>query len=182
MSKSRKIDMVILGLLAHENLTGYDIKKRIDSSISFFWKGSFGSIYPSLSAMEQEGLVCKVSDAPEKQGREKIWYEITDAGREALIMWLQETKATNDLKYETLLKIFFGGVADTSVTLATIEEFERETRETLQIFWLYKANLERVLDNRDHVCYYLTVTFGIETYESYLRWCEKAKALLKKYE
>jgi len=33
-----KIDMVILGLLSHEDLTGYDIKKMIDGAISFFWK------------------------------------------------------------------------------------------------------------------------------------------------
>ena len=30
MERERKIDMVILGLLNHEDLTGYDIKKRID--------------------------------------------------------------------------------------------------------------------------------------------------------
>ena len=29
MAKDRKIDLVILGLLAHEDLTGYDIKKLI---------------------------------------------------------------------------------------------------------------------------------------------------------
>ena len=31
MGKDRKIDLVILGLLIHEDLTGYDIKKKIDS-------------------------------------------------------------------------------------------------------------------------------------------------------
>ena len=57
MAKDRKIDLVILGLLSHEDLTGYDIKKQIDSGISFFWKGSFGSIYPALSEMEKSGFV-----------------------------------------------------------------------------------------------------------------------------
>ncbi|MBR4669096.1 MAG: hypothetical protein IKO84_00700 [Butyrivibrio sp.] len=28
--------------------------------------------------------------------------------------------------------------------------------------------------------YYLTVTFGIDTYEAYLKWCTKAKKLLGK--
>ncbi|MDE6129590.1 MAG: PadR family transcriptional regulator, partial [Lachnospiraceae bacterium] len=51
MANERKIDMVILGLLSHEPLTGYDIKKRIDGAIRFFWKGSFGSIYPALNTM-----------------------------------------------------------------------------------------------------------------------------------
>ena len=34
------------------------------------------------------------------------------------------------------------------------------------------------LDEEDHVYYYLTVLFGIETYEGYLRWCKKAKKVL----
>ena len=59
MSKDKKIDMVILGLLSHEDLTGYDVKKRIDTGISFFWKGSFGNIYPALKDMEEEGLISK---------------------------------------------------------------------------------------------------------------------------
>ena len=62
MAKDRKIDMVILGLLSHESLTGYDIKKRIDGAIRFFWKGSYGSIYPALAAMETEGLVTRVAE------------------------------------------------------------------------------------------------------------------------
>ena len=53
MAKDRKIDMVILGLLSHDDLTGYDIKKQIDRSIRFFWKGSFGSIYPALAELEK---------------------------------------------------------------------------------------------------------------------------------
>ena len=180
MAKDRKIDMVILGLLAHENLTGYDIKKRIDSAISFFWKGSFGSIYPALNAMEEEGLVQKVSSSEEIKGREKIFYEITDKGKRALTLWLEDSKAVNDMKYETLLKLFFGGVADPGVSIKTIESFEREITQSLELLKLYQANLERVLEQDDHGYYYLTVSFGVETYEGYLRWCKEAKSLLYK--
>ena len=71
MGKDRKIDMVILGLLSHEDLTGYDIKKQIDEAIGFFWKGSFGSIYPALSDMEKNGFIKKLPDK-NSSGREKI--------------------------------------------------------------------------------------------------------------
>lgn len=179
MAKDRKIDMVILGLLAHENLTGYDIKKRIDNGIGFFWKGSYGSIYPALSAMEKEGLVQKVRLSEEIKGREKIPYEITNDGKKTLISWLEDSKAVNDLKYETLLKIFFGGVTDPEISIKTIEEFEWEIKESLQLLRMYKENLAKVLDEKDHVYYYLTVSFGVETYEGYLRWCREAKELLK---
>jgi len=186
MAKDRKIDMVILGLLSHEKMTGYDIKKHLDTSIGFFWKGSFGSIYPSLAAMEQEGLVKKAkgkeADSKNKDidsKRERIYYEITEAGHAALREWLCDTKATNDLKYETLLKLFFGGAVENSVSIATIEQFEVGIKKDLEVLKTYKTSLMKVLDERDHVFFYLTVAFGVETYEGYLRWCEEAKELLR---
>lgn len=180
MAKDRKIDMVILGLLAHENLTGYDIKKRIDNAISFFWKGSFGSIYPSLNAMEEAGYVIKTLPDERSNGREKIYYQITEAGKECLKLWLSDSKASNDLKYETLLKVFFGGVADTDVTYRTICQFEKEITEELAVLKIYKENLEKLLSNPDHLHYYLTVLFGVECYEGYLKWCKEARDLLTK--
>lgn len=178
MAKDRKIDMVILGLLSHENLTGYDIKKRIDSSIRFFWKGSFGSIYPALSAMEKEKLVIRIQDKEHNGGREKIKYEITNQGINTLKEWLEEEKATNDLKYETLLKLFFGGVAEPAVSLKNIEQFEEGIIKDLNLLKLYKENLSKVLNEKDHVYFYLTVSFGVETYEAYLKWCKEAKRML----
>ena len=179
MAKDRKIDVVILGLLAHENLTGYDIKKQIDGSISFFWKGSFGSIYPALSDMEEQGLV-KRKKADTAGGREKIIYQITEKGKGTLKAWLNDKKAANDLKYETLLKIYFGGAEDRSITIRNIEIFEEQVKENLEVLKVYKENLEKAPDEEDHIHFYLTVTFGIETYEAYLRWCNKAKKTLEK--
>ena len=180
MGKDRKIDMVILGLLAHEDLTGYDIKKHIDNSISFFWKGSFGSIYPALSDMEKQGLI-KRKKSRNTGAREKIVYQLTNEGRDAVKEWLNQESASNELKYETLLKLYFGGVEDRSVTIRNIELFEEQVRDSLTVFNMFKDNLEKVMDDEeDHLYYYLTVTFGIDTYEAYLKWCEKTKRILKK--
>ena len=178
MAKDRKIDVVILGLLAHEDLTGYDIKKRIDGAISFFWKGSFGSIYPALSDMEKQGLV-KRKKSDSTSGREKIVYQITTKGKDTLKSWLNEEKVTNDLKYETLLKMYFGGSEDRGVTIRNIEIFEEEINGNLDVLNIDKENLEKVLDQKDHIHFYLTAMFGIEAYEAYLRWCNKAKKILK---
>lgn len=177
MAKDRKIDLVILGLLVHEDLTGYDIKKRIDGAISFFWKGSFGSIYPALSEMEKAGLVEK-HRADDSCRREKILYHITDRGMETLKAWLKGEQAANDLRYETLLKLYFGGAEGKDTALGNIRCFEEQVRKDLAVLKVYKENLEKVLDRKDHVYYYLTVTFGIDTYEAYLKWCGKAKRIL----
>ena len=178
MAKDRKIDVVILGLLSHEDLTGYDIKKRIDGAIGFFWKGSFGNIYPALGDMEKQGLV-KKKDVSGTGGREKIFYQITKKGSEYLNDWIREESVSNELRYETLLKIHFGGSADKKITLKNIEVFEEQVKQNLSLLYMYKENLEKVLDQEDHMYYYLTVTFGIDSYEAYLKWCSKAKKLLK---
>lgn len=177
MAKDRKIDVVILGLLFHEDLTGYDIKKRLDGAIGFFWKGSFGNIYPALTSMEKEGLVTRKDS--KAGGREKIFYHITKQGTKALQAWLQEEQFSNELRYETLLKLHFGGAVDRSVTIRNIEIFEEDVKRNLAVLNMYKENLEKVLDEADHIHYYLTVLFGIETYEAYLRWCKKAMKIMK---
>lgn len=179
MARDRKIDSVILGLLSHEDLTGYEIKKRIDGAIGFFWKGSFGNIYPALNDMEKQGLV-KKSGGDKTSGREKFFYHITKKGTDYLMKWIADESAVNELKYETLLKIYFGGAADRGVTLRNIEIFEEQARQGLAVLNVYKENLEKVLDKEDHIHYYLTVTFGIDSYEAYLKWCDKAKKLLRK--
>ncbi|PWJ71046.1 virulence activator alpha [Ruminococcaceae bacterium R-25] len=177
MAKDRKIDVVILGLLSHEDLTGYDIKKRIDGAISFFWKGSFGSIYPALSAMEESGQI-KRYRADDSGSREKILYHITPKGLSVLKQWLKDDQASNELKYETLLKLYFGGVAGTEATAHNIDVFESGIKSELEVLKMYEKNLRKKQDNEDHKYFLMTVLFGIETYEAYLRWCTKAKKIL----
>ena len=57
--------------------------------------------------------------------------------------------------------------------------FEQQVKSSLEILKIYRDNLEQVLDEEDHLYYYLTVTFGIDTYEAYLKWCSKTKKLLR---
>jgi len=178
MATENKMNQVILGLLNHENLTGYEIKKRIDNSLRYFWKGSFGSIYPALASLEDMGLISKVKNENNASKREKIIYSITESGRSYLIKWLEDSKSSNSLKYEMLLKLFFGGAVDNTISIETITEFENEIAGDLSLLKIYKDNLSKVLNQRDHVFYYLTVSFGVETYEAYLRWCAEAKSIL----
>ena len=151
MAREKRIDMVILGLLSHEDLTGYDIKKRIDGSISFFWKGSFGNIYPALKEMEENDLIAKQDVS--KTGREKITYQITKRGRKVLQDWLGDEQDVNEIRYETLLKTFFGGNVNKQTTLHNIEVFEERIRADLALMKSYCAQLKNALDDEDHRYY-----------------------------
>jgi PadR family transcriptional regulator, regulatory protein AphA len=96
---------VILGLLAFEARTGYDIKQVTDRSTRFFWGASYGQIYPELRRLEAAGLV-RSRDVPRGEVQRHV-YSVTPKGRAALDAWLAEPAAQYDIRDEGLLKLFF---------------------------------------------------------------------------
>ena len=178
MANEKKLDCVILGLLSHEDLTGYQIKKRLDTALRFFWHASYGSIYPTLGALVQKGLAEK--SAGKENGREKIIYTITEAGREHLKNWLSLPAIKDELRYETLLKLFFCDEAGPELAIKHIENFESKTRKELAYLSSLVDDLENVADQDNaHLYYHLTAMLGIKVFTVYLDWCQEAKALLE---
>ncbi|MDD6812190.1 MAG: PadR family transcriptional regulator [Lachnospiraceae bacterium] len=179
MANTKKMDYVIMGLLDHEPLTGYEIKKRMDTTLRFFWGGSFGSIYPTLAELEKTGKV--VREDASTNGREKISYSLTDSGRKALKEWLKEPVEKDEIRYETLLKLFFGMENGLDGTLEHINRFEEKIKSELPLLQMSVENLSHILEDDTHKYYYLTASFGVKTYEAYLEWCEEAKKRIEEW-
>ena len=177
MAVEKKLDCVILGLLSHEELTGYEIKKRMDTTLKYFWGASYGSIYPTLTELVDKGFAEKRAEAENK--RNKLIYTITESGREYLRKWLTVPVEKDELRYETLLKLFFGDEAGASQTLQHIEAFREKTEKELQFLLKAEETLKKVEEDAEaHQYYLLTVGFGIKTYRAYLEWCREAKVIL----
>ena len=177
MAIEKKIDYVILGLLSHEDLTGYEIKKRMDTSLKYFWGASFGSIYPALSDLVERGLASKRNGA--ENGRNKLIYSITEEGKKYLKEWLQIPAERDELRYETLLKLFFGNEAGAAQAISHIDAFQEKIEGELPFLIGAAETLRNNIDLDDtHKYYLLTVAFGVKTYRAYLEWCEEAKRLL----
>lgn len=177
MAIEKKIDYVILGLLSHEDLTGYEIKKRMDTSLKYFWGASYGSIYPALSDLVERGLANKRDGAENK--RNKIIYSITEEGRIYLKEWLKIPAEKDELRYETLLKLFFGNEGGKLQAIAHIDAFQEKIEEELPYLMGAADTLRNNIDVDDtHKYYLLTVEFGMKTYRAYLEWCEEAKEIL----
>ena len=177
MANEKKLDCVILGLLSHEDLTGYEIKKRMDTALRFFWNASFGSIYPTLKELVTDGFATKSYIS--ENGRNKVWYRITDKGRSHLKSWLEIPAEKDELRYETLLKLFFADSADEKTATSHIDNFEGKIRMGLLYLTEAVNNLESINDGgKTHLYYLLTARFGMKVYETYLEWCEEAKSVL----
>jgi PadR family transcriptional regulator AphA len=78
--------LLILGLLSRQPMSGYDVKRILDSLSWLIGTPSFGSLYPALHALLEDGLVAvELQLQPGKPDR-KI-YSITTAGLRKLEQW-----------------------------------------------------------------------------------------------
>ena len=76
---------ICLGILTRGNATGYEIKKLFeDDGYQHFVEASFGSIYPALNRLTDEGYVSVRAEAQDKRPDRKV-YSITPTGRSAFI-------------------------------------------------------------------------------------------------
>ncbi len=171
---------IVLGLLSHEKMSGYDIKKRAENSIGRFWNLSFGQIYPALAALEGDGLVEKAVQEPGK-GPERHVYSITQEGRASLEEWLIRPGEKEYTRYGILLKLFFGAQLPKEVNTKRIREFKTRQEENLITMASFKEELAAVMgEEPDHLYYYLTVLFGERVYRAYIEWAEEALSLLRR--
>lgn len=78
--KETKSKYAILGMLNISAMSGYDIKKHIQESISNFWTESYGQIYPVLKNLVAEELVTKTVERASGKPYRHV-YALTARGR-----------------------------------------------------------------------------------------------------
>lgn len=118
----------VLGLLSFEReLSGYDVKKWTDRSVSlFYWSPSFSQIYSELKRLERAGYVSS-RFVPQLTGdRDKRVYRITEDGYAAVRDWARRARVDPPvLKHGVMLRLWLGHLLDGSQA----EEILREHRD-----------------------------------------------------
>ena len=167
------ITPVILGLLSHAPLSGYDMKAIVDRSTRFFWAGSYGQIYPELRRLEREGLI-EGEDAP-NGGRTRRVYSLTPAGRDALREWLLGSTTTIEYRDESLLRLFFADALPREQALQLLEGRKRGHESYLEILRAIGTPSETDPSSDE-----LVLQWGIDFNEWGAKWCEQQLQRLRK--
>lgn len=114
--------MLCLGILALGDASGYEIKKMVaEGSFSFFSEASYGSIYPALTRMTEEGLLTCKEMAQEKRPDKKV-YSLTEAGRAELTKALQRDPGPDRNRSEFLAALLFAEAVDPARIVPLVEE------------------------------------------------------------
>jgi len=87
--------MAVLGLLKDRTMHGYELKKELTATLGQFWQVSYGSLYPTIRRLEDEGAVVRIFPRGDVKRRKNI-YRITAKGEEAFTEALAEHSAVSD--------------------------------------------------------------------------------------
>jgi DNA-binding PadR family transcriptional regulator len=96
----------LLGLLAHQPASGYDLMGTFRSSLAHVWPATQSQVYAELSRLTAAGLLTVGAEGP--RGRRE--YTITAAGRAELDTWLTNDTNSSPQCSALLLHVFFLGL------------------------------------------------------------------------
>ena len=165
---------LILGMLRHDPLSGYEIKRAVDKSTRFFWAASYGQIYPELRELATAGLV--EGESQPTGGRKRTVYRLTDDGREELRRWLDRPPERLELRDEGLLKLFFAGAAEPATADEIIDAKQRLIEDKLATLREIEPYAAAAAPSDPFP--YLVLRYGVESSEWAIAWCERARAEL----
>ena len=132
----------LLGFLNYGPHTGYEIKKVFDISVAHFWSAELSQIYPSLKALEAEGLVEMKVEVQADRPNRKV-YSITDDGRRELIDWLGNPAEPDQVREPLLVKLFFAAAGNKEHTLTVLKRRVDDLRLRLEGYRQGLALVER---------------------------------------
>lgn len=176
----------LLGLIAREPASGYDLSRQMRAPVGFFWPARHSQIYPELARLEAEGLirhdVVVQADLPDK----KV-YTITPAGLTRLHAWITAPAEPPAIRDEVLLKVFSLWMADRPAAIAFLREQERHHLARLEVFAELRRQLEATGDaiarpDSPLFATYLVLRRGIGYEQEYLDWCRWVIARLEQAE
>ena len=139
-------EATILGQLVPGEQSGYDLLKRIESSVGYIWSPAKSQLYAVLPRLVSAGLtrrrVIRQSRRPDKQ-----LYRLTAAGRSAFRRWLADSEP--------------------------LEAYRARQEERLQEYLAIERDIAGDPE-RSHG--YLTLRYGIALQQTRLRWLDEALA------
>ena len=166
------IRTICLAILYRGDATGYEIRKAsTEGQFCHFVEASYGSIYPALAKLEQEGNVTVREESQPGKPARKI-YSLTDAGRQAFADALSTPPSPDTFRSEFLLVAMFAEIADPEKLKTVIDERIAHVKGEL-------AHMKDVLANCDHPGSRWTINYGISVYSASLDYLEKNREELQ---
>lgn len=172
------LTLAILGLLASEPRSGYDLRKIFDTTPMGTFSSSPGAIYPALKRLRKTGWIKSRVDKTQKL-RPREMFSLTALGKNTLLKYLVQPvtlEAITQNKGDLMLRFtFIGKLIDDQAALKFLQQFAEGLEQTIKDMQGFSKQFEKAQEK--YVCFSLAQ--GVESFRADLRW---ARAVLRKLE
>jgi DNA-binding PadR family transcriptional regulator len=182
MKKNKSIlEYALTGMLKPKPQSGYDLRKTFTTTGMRHYSDSPGSIYPALKRLVARGWIEAIPGSTEQHDpRKRQLFSITDAGKEALVTWLNQPVTRDDVILrvsELMLRFaFMDSNVPRTVTVQFLADFEREQA-------IYAAEsrvkLDAMRSNYPLHTGFLAYEAGIEGMELHVSWARRSRERLE---
>lgn len=124
------LSRLILGLLVLAPMTGYDIKRHLDSTVRHFWAADKAQVYRTLASLVEEGYAT-VEVVRQETRPDRLEHHITEAGRAALHDWLASPLPAPAERDPFLARLFFAAELDRGQVLVLLRQRREQAEELL---------------------------------------------------
>jgi DNA-binding PadR family transcriptional regulator len=171
--------------LCEQSGSGYELARRFDRSIGFFWAATHQQIYRTLRAMEDDGWVHVTPVA--QQGRpDKKVYTVSDDGRAELARWIAEplsgrgSSVADNRTRDLAVKVRGAEFGDVEILRAQVASLRTERTELLDT---YRGFEKRQFPDPSALTgsalhQYLVLRGGVRAEESAIEWLDEVAAAL----
>jgi DNA-binding PadR family transcriptional regulator len=171
--RSGVLEFAILGLLRESPMHGYELRKRLNTSLGVFRAFSYGSLYPCLKTLVGQGWLAEEHSPQEPLAaaslagrRGKIVYRLTAAGKDHFEELLAHSgpDAWEDEQFG--VRFAFFGHTERDVRMRVLEGRRSRLEERLEKM---RASLARTRERLDDYTLELQ-RHGMESVEREVRW------------
>lgn len=135
------VKTLCLSILYEGEATGYEIRRScVEGECAYFIEASFGSIYPALAKLEDDGMVTSRVEPQEGKPAKKV-YSITAAGRRAFAAQLAEPLGEDLFRSPFLLFARYAHILPRGLVEQRAEEFLERMSNKLR-------HLEQAMDEQ----------------------------------
>ncbi|MFF9147578.1 PadR family transcriptional regulator [Streptomyces sp. NPDC014861] len=124
------LEHAILVSLLEKPGSGYELARRFDRSIGYFWTATHQQIYRVLKRMENDGWVA-AREVPQQGRPDKKEYSVADLGHAALSSWLHEPIEPESVRHDLAVKIRGAAFDDPAGLVREVERHRRTHTDRL---------------------------------------------------
>jgi DNA-binding PadR family transcriptional regulator len=188
------LDHALLVSLLEKPSSGYELARRFERSIGYFWHATHQQIYRVLSRMDVAGWISAEVHAGAAAPDRKV-FSVTAAGRDELSRWMVEPVEPEGTRDALMVKMRGAAFGDPQGLIPELEHHRAAHANRLTAYRVIEARdfagarsgspvtqgeSTGALD-RQRALQYQVLKSGIRYEQVWLEWCEEALDMLRSF-